>query len=254
MYFEIHGDNHPDTVLLSSGLGGSHHYWDSLIPELATRFRVVVYDQYGTGNSDGAIGEGYSVTDMAHEVNALLSTTKTQQVHFIGHALGGLIGLQLALDAPHKVASLLLINSWEKTDDHTRLCFEIRKRLLHESGVEMFVKAQPLFLYPAQWIKQHAALLSEEAQKMAAAFADTSNLLRRITAIEQFDLSGQLHNIRCPTGIIASRDDLLVPYSCSEQLNQAIPDSYLYFMPYGGHACNITEPEEFRQILDHFYS
>lgn len=255
MYYETHGDkqNHRETVLLSSGLGGSHSYWEHQLPELEKTFRVIVYDHFSTGKSTGTIPEGYSVTDMANELVELMAETQTEKVHLIGHALGGLIGLQLALDVPEKVSSLLLINAWEKTDDHTKQCFEIRKSLLRNSGIEMFLKAQPLFLYPAEWMKQHRALLSAEREKALAAFSDENNLIRRIEAVEKFDISGQLTNIHCPTGIISSEDDLLVPYSCSEHLHREIKNSSFYPLGRGGHACNITEPNEFNKILRTFY-
>ena len=256
MYYEIHGNkqNHSETVLLSSGLGGSHHYWKSQLPELTKKFRVIVYDHFSTGKSMGTIPEGYSVSDMANELVDLLSVTDTERVHFIGHALGGLIGLQLALDFPQKISSLLLINAWEKTDEHTKQCFEIRKSLLRNSGIEMFLKAQPLFLYPAEWMKQHRALLSAEADKFLSSFADEKSLIRRIEAVENFDISGQLARVHCPTGIIVSFDDLLVPYSCSEHLHREIKHSSFYPLEKGGHACNITEPNEFNEILQKFYN
>ncbi|WP_319557755.1 pyrimidine utilization protein D [Thiomicrorhabdus sp.] len=255
MYYQIHGNqDHSETVLLSSGLGGSHHYWESQLAVLSKQFRVIVYDHFSTGKSPGKIPEGYGIRDMSNELVELLAETQTERVHFIGHALGGLIGLQLALDFPEKVVSLLLINAWGKTDDHTKQCFEIRKSLLRNSGIEMFLKAQPLFLYPAEWMKRHRTLLDAETAKALKAFAGEDNLIRRIDAVANFDASGQLSQIQCPTGIVVSRDDLLVPYSCSEHLHRQIDHSVLYVLEKGGHACNITEPEAFNAILREFYN
>ena len=74
VHHEIHGRTDPDapTVLLSSGLGGAAHYWTPQIPALAQHFRVIAYDQHGTGRSAGTVPEGYSIADMADEVAALL--------------------------------------------------------------------------------------------------------------------------------------------------------------------------------------
>jgi len=253
MFYQVHGQQNAETLLLSSGLGGSHHYWEPQLAELAKDFRVIVYDHFGTGKSPGTIPEGYGIKDMSDELLEVLAKTDTQQVHFIGHALGGLIGLQLALDFPEKVSSLLLINAWEKTDEHTKQCFEIRKSLLENSGIEMFLKAQPLFLYPAEWMKQNRTLLESETAHAIKAYKGADNLLRRINAVASFDVTGQLGAIDCPTGIVVSQDDLLVPYSCSEHLQKQIKNAQLFSMPYGGHACNITEPQAFNAILRQFY-
>lgn len=254
MYYEIHdeGEQYKETVILSSGLGGSHGYWHYQLDGLKSRFRVIVYDHLGTGKSPAEIPQGYSIADMADEVVELLDKTDTECVHFIGHALGGLVGLQLAIDFPERINSLLLINAWDKTDEHTKLCFKIRKSLLRNSGVEMFFKAQPLFLYPAEWIKRNAALLKEESDKVLSSPFNESNLLRRIGAVENFDVSERIEAVVCPVVVIASRDDLLVPYSCSEQLHSKLSDSSLYLLDSGGHACNVSDPDTFnRTMLDY---
>jgi len=69
VYYEIHGRQDADarTVLLSSGLGGAAHYWSPQITALARHFRVIVYDQLGTGKSPGSLPTGYSIADMAAE-------------------------------------------------------------------------------------------------------------------------------------------------------------------------------------------
>ncbi|WP_165314115.1 pyrimidine utilization protein D [Vibrio ziniensis] len=255
MYYEIHddGQQYKETVILSSGLGGSHHYWHHQLPLLKSRFRVIVYDHFGTGQSHGDIPQGYSMADMAKEVVTLLDQTDSERVHFIGHALGGLIGLQLAADCPKRVSSLLLINAWEKTDDHTKLCFDIRKSLLLNSGVEMFFKAQPLFLYPAEWMKNNAALLKEEEDKVLSSPFNESNLLRRIGAVESFDISKSIDSVQCFTGVIASCDDLLVPYSCSANLHKKLSHSSFYLLEKGGHACNVSDPVTFNKTMLDFY-
>ena len=61
---------------------------------------MITYDQFGTGRSDGSVPEGYAISDMAAEVAAMLDDLGVTTCHFIGHALGGLIGLQLAVDRP----------------------------------------------------------------------------------------------------------------------------------------------------------
>ncbi len=256
MYYEIHddGEQYKETVILSSGLGGSHSYWHHQLDELKSRFRVIVYDHLGTGKSPAEIPQGYSIADMAQEVVTLLDKSDTERVHFIGHALGGLVGLQLAVDFPQRISSLLLINAWDKTDEHTKLCFDIRKSLLRNSGVEMFFKAQPLFLYPAEWMKRNAALLKEEVEKVLSSPFNENNLLRRIGAVENFDISEHIELVKCPVGVIASSDDLLVPYSCSEQLQNKLCHSSFYLLDKGGHACNVSEPDTFNKAMFEFYN
>lgn len=255
MYYKVYGNDtrHKDTLILSSGLGGSHHYWAEHVTELSERFRVIVYDHYGTGKSLGEIPPGYSIANMAAEVIAMADETATEKFHFIGHALGGLVGLELGLYHASRVSSLMLVNAWDKTNCHTLRCFDIRKTILQASGVAAYFKAQPLFLYTAEWLKNNAELLADEEQKLIAMFSGADNLLRRIGAIEKFDISTDIEKLSVPTAIVTSTDDLLVPYSCSEHIHRSVIGSTYYKMQYGGHACNVVDPAAFNKILRHYY-
>ncbi|WP_256739204.1 alpha/beta fold hydrolase, partial [Escherichia coli] len=79
--------------------------------------------------------------------------------------------------------------------------------------------------------------------------AGKNNLLRRLNALKRADFSHHADRIRCPVQIICASDDLLVPTACSSELHAALPDSQKMVMPYGGHACNVTDPETFNALL-----
>ena len=128
LHVEVHGiASDAPSVLMSSGLGGSAGFWRPQLPSLiAAGWRVVVYDQRGTNRSPGALPDGYTIADTARDVVEVLDGSGTARCHFVGHALGGLVGLQLALDAPERVASLVLINAWSRPNPHSARCFDAR--------------------------------------------------------------------------------------------------------------------------------
>jgi aminoacrylate hydrolase len=254
MFHEIHGRTDPDapTVLLSSGLGGAAHYWTPQIPALTSEFRVIVYDQTGTGRSGGSLPPDYSIADMAREVSVLLDQLHVRKTHFIGHALGGLIGLQLAADRPELIGRLVLVNAWAKTHPHTLRCFAARKSLLLNDGPAAYVRAQPLFLYPAAWLADRQDWLTEQDSAGIAHFPPVETVLRRIGAIEAFDLTDRIASIASPTLVIATRDDILVPCTCSIMLADQLPQVRLVLLDQGGHACNITDPAGFDAMVGEF--
>jgi aminoacrylate hydrolase len=170
--------------------------------------------------------------------------------HFIGHALGGLIGLRLALDRPVLLDRLVVVNAWAKTHPHTLRCFSIRKSLLLNTGVEAYVRAQPLFLYPATWLASRQDWLAEQDAAGIAHFPPMETVLRRIEAVEAFDLDPA--GVAVPTLVIATRDDLLVPCGCSVALADALPDAELVLLETGGHACNVTGPDQFESVVRRF--
>ncbi|MGY4533705.1 aminoacrylate hydrolase [Pseudomonas sp. TE3786] len=252
MHYEIHGNpGASQTLVLCSGLGGSAGYWTPHLPALSETLRVISYDQRGTGRSPAALAEGYSIADMADELLALLERLDVQRCAFIGHALGGLVGLQIALQRPELLQRLLLINAWAAPNAHSARCFETRIQLLKHCGAAAYVAAQPLFLYPPTWIVANGERLEADLAHALAHFPGEANTLARIAALRAFDISARLGEIRVPTLVMASRDDSLVPWTQSLQLAEGLADARLEVLDFGGHACNLTEQAAFEtSVLD----
>lgn len=250
MHHEVHGEalSGHGTVLLSSGLGGGGSFWAPQLEALCRQHRVVTYDQRGTGRSAEPLPDPYSVSTMADDVTAILDGLGIGQCHFVGHALGGLVGLDLALRRPDRVASLALAGAWARGDAHTARCFDVRRDLLR-IGPEAYVRAQPLFLYPAPWMARNAERLAREHEHALAHFQGTDTLLKRIAALLAFDVADRLEEIACPTLVAAARDDLLVPWTASETLAAGIPGARLWVTAEGGHGFTVTEPEAFNAAL-----
>ena len=254
LHYEVHGPSDAaSTVLLSSGLGGSAGFWGPQLGALVEAgHRVIAYDQRGTGRSPATLpASDYTIADMALDVIEILDATDTAQCHFAGHALGGLVGLQLALDAPDCVASLVLVNAWSKPNPHSARCFDARLALLGALGARAYVEAQPIFLYPAAWCAEHAQRVANEVDHAFAHFPGESNMRARIAALRAFDIDARLADITVPTLVTAARDDVLVPWTCSQRLADGLGDVTLDFVPHGGHAHSVTEADAFnRSLLD----
>ncbi|PCD00684.1 pyrimidine utilization protein D [Halopseudomonas pelagia] len=254
MHIEFHGrqDATAPTLVFSSGLGGAAHFWSPQLATLGDHYRLVLYDQSGTGRSPATLPEGYGIDCMADELCELLAEHGVDDYHFVGHALGGLVGLAMAMRRAPGLRSLTLMNAWASASPHTARCFSVRKQLLAGAGPAAYVEAQALFLYPPTWIADHIQQLQAEDLKHVAGFPPVENLLRRINALLTFDPGEALRGIAQPTLLIANRDDMLVPWTCSEELKQLLPDARLKTFDYGGHASSVTCAEIINQTVCDF--
>ncbi|TXC70377.1 pyrimidine utilization protein D [Sphingomonas ginsenosidivorax] len=249
LHWEEHGRADGPAILLSSGLGGAGAYWNPNLAALGKRHRVITYDHRGTGRSERIVPGDLTVEAMAADVVTLLDGLGIDRVTFIGHALGGHVGLALALSAPERLERLVVINGWAKLDPHTARCFDTRLALLRDSGPRAYLHAQPLFLYPPQWISDHHDALQAEEEVHLAHFPGAEMVQRRVAAVRRFNIAGRLDEIRVPTLLVASDDDMLVPPSASERLAAGIHAAQLARMASGGHACNVTRAEHFNMWL-----
>ncbi|MEO7385171.1 MAG: pyrimidine utilization protein D, partial [Novosphingobium sp.] len=112
--------------------------------------------------------------------------------------------------------------------------------------------AQPIFLFPAPWISENGDRLERETAGHLAHFQGEETLRKRIAAIAAFDASAWIGSLTTPTLALASRDDMLAPYTASERLAATNDHISLSLMDWGGHACNITDPDTFNRIILEF--
>jgi aminoacrylate hydrolase len=184
---------------------------------------------------------------------ALLDALAIPQASFVGHAAGAVAGLSCALRAPDRVRALVSVNGWAKADPHFLRCFEARLNLLRHVGVDAFLRAQPIFLYPANWISEHSAELDAELPSQRAHFPGVEAMEKRIAALAAFDIADRLSEIRkIQVLVYATLDDMLVPSNASGVLMDGLPQPFECFWDRGGHACNVTESDTFNREIINF--
>lgn len=252
LYFEVRGEG--ETLVLSSGLGGTGGYWAPQIEALARRFRVVTYDHAGSGRSSRDVG-ARSLAEFASDMHAVIRASGVEQAHVMGHAVGGITGLQMAIQSPETVRSLVMVNAWGAPDPHIARCFSVRSKLLTDSGLDAYIEAQPIFLYPACWMSEREAQLREAARHQPGHMPSRPDLLDRIAAFQRFAPSdASLAAVTMPVLCLATRDDMLVPWTASETLARRLGNAKFVLLPWGGHASSQSAPEDFDAALADFYS
>jgi aminoacrylate hydrolase len=250
LYYKEHGDPNTPPLILSSGLGGSANYWAPNIAALADRFRVIAYDHRGTGRSDRTCPEGLMLADLGADMLGLMDALGIESAAIVGHAIGGMAGLEAARAAPARVRRIVIINGWASLDPQTARCFDVRLTLLRKAGPAAYLEAQPLFLYPGDWLSEHDAALREEAVHQLAGWPGDTTMERRIAAARAFDCLDWAGEIEVPVLLVCASDDLLVPSFNSTRLQDLlIPHARGVEVVSGGHACNVTDPATFNRIV-----
>jgi len=253
IHYEVHGST-GSPVVMSAGMGGSGQFWAPQIAELSSSHRLLIYDHVGTGRSSRERPAERSIAGMASDVVAVMDAAGFSDAHFVGHAIGGIVGLELTLLAPERLRSLLLVNAWARADSYLRRCFEVRKEILLKSGPEAYVHAQPLFLYPPRFIADNETQLGEAAKHMVASFPSSEFMLQRIDMFLAFEAGERFTQIETPTLVVSSKDDSLVPSYLSVELTAAVRGARHVEVDGGAHAFTTVEPEKFNRIAMDFWN
>ncbi|MDB5568313.1 MAG: hydrolase [Tardiphaga sp.] len=247
IYYEIHGSGTP--IVLSAGMGGSGSFWTPQVAALAERHTVILYDHVGTGRSTANGACGRSIAGMADDIATILDQAGIDAAHVVGHAIGGIVGLELAMQHPQRLRSLVVVNGWGRADPFLHRCFEIRKQILNQSGPKAYIRAQPLFLYPPQWISSNIAYLEEEEERILAHFPSVATMNQRIDMFLAFNGGERLSGISVPTLLASAKDDNLVPAYLTHQLADTIPGAQVREVEWGAHAFTAVTPDVFNEML-----
>lgn len=101
---------HRPWLLLVNGLGFDRHGWAPVADALGRRFRLIVFDQRGSGSSDEA-RRPCTVGTLAGDAVAVLDAARIASAHVLGVSLGGMVAQELAIDRPERVRRLVLVST-----------------------------------------------------------------------------------------------------------------------------------------------
>lgn len=247
IYYESHGTGTP--ILMSAGMGGSGAFWTPQVAGLSERHRVILYDHVGTARSRAGDDGVRSIAGMADDMVSVMDHAGVDAAHVVGHAVGGIVGLELAMRQPQRLRSLTVVNGWGRADPYLKRCFEVRREILKASGPQAYVRAQPLFLFPPQYISENAAKFEADAVHLLAHLPPADTIYKRIDNFLAFDPGERLSGITTPTLVTTSTDDALVPAYLTRKLAAAIPGATLREVAYGAHAFTAVTPDVFNAML-----
>jgi len=105
LYWELSGSGEP--VILTHGSWGDHSNWGQVVPGLSSSFHVATYDRRGHSRSERLEGQGSIHHDVA-DLAALIEHVFDEPAHVIGNSFGAAIALNLAVQRPEMVRSLVV--------------------------------------------------------------------------------------------------------------------------------------------------
>lgn len=242
----------PSVVLIhGTSVGGSA--WRPQLDALVPHFRCLWFDNRGYGQSL-PIPAALSVEDMGADVLALMDAESMDRAHLIGHSLGGAIAVSAASQAPSRVLSLSLLNTFVSGKTPLRLDpLLLLKNLRSMIGtLSMRRRALLELMMPASYLAQHN--VDKLAQHVSALFGREIGTLPRvamkqIAAMSRFDSAALLPKLKgIPTLVMSARYDLLTPPSEGKRLAEGLNGRYVELSD-AAHAAPIQCPEEVNALL-----
>ena len=252
LYVEEQGAGEP--LLLIQGLGYATWAWRYQTPELAKRFRVIAFDNRGTGRSEKPPGP-YSIEEMADDAAAVLDSRGAGAAHVLRMSMGGYIAQLLALRQPGLVRSLVLLVTGPGGPGTLPVPEATREVWIASASLpppEFARATMPLSFRPG-WADAHP----EQFEQLLAARLEFPTpgecWAAQYGACERFYADGPpVERISVPTLVVHGTADRIVPYENGVALAGRIPGARLVTFEGAGHLAALEEPERLNREVAEF--
>ena len=251
IHYEVTGKPGATPILMIQGLGASKNAWNLQRIAMATRFRIISFDNRGAGRSDKPTVP-FTLEQMAEDAIAVLDAAGIETAHVVGASMGGVISQIVAVKHPQRVRSLTLVctacrnhpwrqellQSWAKTAEEKGMIEVGKEAAQWVMSPRSFRRLVPAFT----WMGPLAALRPRHS------------FVSQIDAIlnTREDLVDQLSTITAPTMVIVGNQDILTPRGDSEEIAERIPNAELVVISGAAHGLMMEHSSTFNKILIEF--
>lgn len=252
IHFEVVGRADAPPLLLVMGMGFSSRAWHTLPALLRDDFRVVVFDNCGTGRSS-APRALRRTRHMAEDAIAVLDALGLARVFVFGISMGGMVAQELALQHPERVRALALGATFaghlRSAKPPVGVALELLRAALRGERVAPEQLAR-LLVSRAYFGADRAGFerWMRTVEPVRAAVA-----LRQLLAVVLHETRRRLPALRVPTLVITGDADRLVPPANSHELARLIPGARLVLLPGAGHVFPVERPAETVAELRRFF-
>jgi 3-oxoadipate enol-lactonase len=248
IFWESQGEGEP--VLLIMGLGYTSEMWHRVAPVLASRYRVVTFDNRGVGRTDKPPG-AYPIATMADDAAVVLRAAALESAHVFGISMGGMIAQELALRRPDLVRSLILgctsCGGPEAIPAEPAVLsvLSARAAMTPEEGVRAMVP----FIYDASTPRER---VEDDLRIRLRSFPAAESYLAQLQGVFSWGSHSRLNSIVVPTLIIHGENDQLIPPENAKILAKAINGSRLLMIDSASHIFPTDQPEQTMEAISTF--
>lgn len=251
LYYEDHGAGEP--LILIQGLSYATPMWHWQVSELKRQFRVIIFDNRGSGRS-AKPDLPYSIRMFADDAVGLMDGLEIERASILGISMGGLIAQEVALTYPERVTHLILCATLYGGASALPVSSETLGYLSQYQEVvsdevcrfEIGYGTAPGFC--ERHPERVAMLIEFKKQTRPPRFA----YFRQLWSAAGYVSEDRLPNLRIPTLILSGKLDRIIPPENSERLQKLIPKAELKVIEGAGHHLHIEVPEEFNQAVVQF--
>jgi flavin reductase (DIM6/NTAB) family NADH-FMN oxidoreductase RutF/pimeloyl-ACP methyl ester carboxylesterase len=232
-----------EPLLLIHGVGMNAEAWGPQIEAFSKTHRVIALDMLGHGSS-AMPPEDATLDDYVQQARRLLDDLGISAANVLGHSMGGLVAMGLAIAKPQRVKRLAVLNSVFERTDAARAAVEARAAEI-ASGAPLDDTAAL-----ERWFgRDHPALREATRAWLATTNRQGYATAYRIFATADRLFSGSLYGILCPALFATGSDDPNSTPAMAEAMARGAPRATSAVIEGARHAMTMTHPDETNALL-----
>lgn len=249
IYYEIHGEGEP--LILLNGLMMNTMSWMDFIPQLADKFKLVLFDFRDQGRSS-KLPEGYDNDIHADDTLALIDELKLDRVHLVGTSYGGQVALKFALKYQDRLKTLILPNTLSWIPNQLKAIGEGWEEAAQlYDGAKFFKLAIPwvysrhFYQTSLEWLTLRQQLFKDMLTKEWF-----DSLIRLSRSTRNYYISPeQLQTIKVPTLLIGAEEDMVTPIEIMSVMHDNIKGCEFVIIYKAGHGAVLEKLHEFVTVI-----
>jgi len=240
-------------IVLIHGHPFDHTMWQPQIDAFSDQFKVIVPDLRGYGKSTLPATGATRFEDYATDILLLLDALGVDSFHVAGLSMGGQLAMETYRQAPSRVKSLILADTFASLDtpEGKKTRIEGADRMEREGmggyageSIHKMIKADHVTTMPD--VAAHVMRMMTSTNPKAAATAMRARS-------ERIDYLGEvLPKIEIPVLVVVGRQDEFTPVAKAEEMHAALKNSKLIIIEDAGHMPNLERPDEFNKVVLEF--
>ena len=253
VYYEVHGSGGEPIVLLN-GIMMSTASWKNFIGPMTRNNTLVLVDFFDQGQSQ-RMTESYDHSIQVELLDAVLEEVAAQiwyeKFNIMGISYGGEVAIQYALAHPGRVRRLILANTCGRTSPWLKKIGDGWNEVAKTGqGYAYYLTTIPV-IYSTRFFEDRAAWMEGREGFLTQHFSRPEvlqALIRLTDSSVSYNVVDRLHEITCPTLIISSSEDALVPPTEQQLLHEKIKGSMYVTINGSGHASMYEAPDTFAAL------
>jgi len=246
LHYELTGTRGHSVVLLHE-LGGTLNSWNAVAPRLAQRYRVLRYDQRGSGLSE-KVRQEFTNDALVEDFEALVKAVGLDPpYHFVTVAAAATQALRFLEKHPDQVGSLVLCNPAPGVDPSRAAALDERAAFAMREGMRASLPTTLDISYPPTL----GAREDYEAYRGRYLGNDPVGFGYGFRALARTNMLHMLPQIRCPVMVVAGRHDTVRPHAGTAELAKKIPGARFKLIE-AGHFMPTQAPAPLVELLEDF--